>query len=138
MTKPTIALTELIEKGADADLLKHMIQFVAQRMREFDVEGLCGAGFDVNSPDRTNSRNSYRGRLGQTCASDVDLTPPQTTWSSPTTSTTSPASLSHALVKMGVCLEIGLGLPGYRDNTYSACEIDRHLNPQDSLLGHIT
>ncbi|MDF3170455.1 hypothetical protein P3C22_00005, partial [Pseudomonas sp. ER28] len=50
MTKPTIALTELVEKGADADLLKQMIQFVAQRMMEFDVEGLCGAGFDVKSP----------------------------------------------------------------------------------------
>ena len=43
MTKPTIALTESVEKGADADLLKQMIQFVAQRMMEFDVEGLCGA-----------------------------------------------------------------------------------------------
>lgn len=32
MTKPTIALTEMIEKGADADLLKQMIRFVAQRM----------------------------------------------------------------------------------------------------------
>lgn len=49
MTKPTIALTELVEKGADADLLKQMIQFVAQRMMEFDVEGLCGAGFDVKA-----------------------------------------------------------------------------------------
>lgn len=65
MTKPTIALTELVEKGADADLLKQMIQFVAQRMMEFDVEGLCGAGFDVKSPDRTNSRNGYRDRLGK-------------------------------------------------------------------------
>ncbi len=37
MTKPNIALTELFEKGADADLLKQMIQFVAQRMMEFDV-----------------------------------------------------------------------------------------------------
>lgn len=27
MTKPTIALTELVEKGADADLLKQMIQY---------------------------------------------------------------------------------------------------------------
>jgi putative transposase len=32
MTKPTIALTELVEKGEDADLLKQMIQFVAYRM----------------------------------------------------------------------------------------------------------
>jgi putative transposase len=31
-TKSTIALTELGEKGADADLLRDMIQFVAQRL----------------------------------------------------------------------------------------------------------
>ncbi|WP_409282006.1 hypothetical protein [Pseudomonas putida] len=39
MTKPTIALTELVEKGADADLLKQMIHIVAQRTMEFDAEG---------------------------------------------------------------------------------------------------
>ena len=77
MTKPTIALTELVEKGADADLLKQMIQFVAQRMMEFDVESLCGAGFDVKSPDRINSRNGYRDRLWQTRAGDVDLKIPK-------------------------------------------------------------
>jgi len=77
MTKPTIALTELVEKGADADLLKQMIQFVAQRMMEFDVESLCGAGFDVKSPDRVNSRNGYRDRLWQTRAGDVDLKIPK-------------------------------------------------------------
>ncbi|MGA3682808.1 IS256 family transposase [Pseudomonas graminis] len=77
MTKPTIALTELGEKGADADLLKQMIQFVAQRMMEFDVEGLCGAGFDVKSADRLNSRNGYRDRLWQTRAGDVDLKIPK-------------------------------------------------------------
>lgn len=49
MTKLTIALTEMVEKGADADLLKHMTQFFAQRMMEFDVEGQCSAGFDVKS-----------------------------------------------------------------------------------------
>lgn len=53
MTKLTIALTEMVEKGADADLLKHMTQFFAQRMMEFDVEGQCSAGFDVKSPYRS-------------------------------------------------------------------------------------
>ncbi|MNC09394.1 hypothetical protein D3C75_570170 [compost metagenome] len=37
MTKPAIALTELVEKGADADLRKQIFQFVAKRMMEFDV-----------------------------------------------------------------------------------------------------
>jgi putative transposase len=62
MTRPTIALTELVEKGADADLLKQMIPLVAQRKMELDVKGLCGTGFDVKSPDRTNCRNDHRDR----------------------------------------------------------------------------
>ncbi len=54
-----------------------MILFVAQRMMEFDVEGPCGAGFDVKSPDRTNSRNGNRDRLWQTRAGDVELNIPK-------------------------------------------------------------
>jgi putative transposase len=77
MTKPTIALSELLEKGADVDLLRQMIQFVAQRMRELDVEGLCGAGYDIKSLERTNSRNGYRDRLWQTRTGDVDLRIPK-------------------------------------------------------------
>jgi putative transposase len=39
-SKPDIALAEVVEKGADADLLREMIQYVAQRMMDMDVEGL--------------------------------------------------------------------------------------------------
>jgi hypothetical protein len=53
MTQPTVSLNELLEKGADVDLLRQMIQFVAQRMMELDVEGLCGAGYDIKSLERT-------------------------------------------------------------------------------------
>jgi len=77
MTKPGTALTALVEKGAVADLLKQMIQFVPQRMMELDVEGLCNVGFDVKSPDRVNSRNGYRDRLWQTRAGDVNLKIPK-------------------------------------------------------------
>ena len=51
MTKATIALGDLAEKGADADMLRNMIHFVAQRMMEMDVETLCGAGYDVKSSE---------------------------------------------------------------------------------------
>ena len=64
MTKHTIALDELAEKGPDADLLRHMIQFVAQRLMELDVETRCGAGYGIKSEERSNSRNGYRDRLG--------------------------------------------------------------------------
>jgi len=42
-TKSTIALAELAEKGADTDLLRDMLQFVAQRLMDMDVESLCAA-----------------------------------------------------------------------------------------------
>ena len=46
MTATTIALTELAQKGADIDVLRQMVQFMAQRLMDLDVEGRCGAGYD--------------------------------------------------------------------------------------------
>jgi len=72
-----MALAELAEKGADADLLREMIQFVAQRMMEMDVEGLCAAGYGERSPERANSRNGYRERAWDTRAGGVGLKIPK-------------------------------------------------------------
>ena len=44
MTTATMALAELAEKGADIDVLRQMVQFMAQRLMELEVEGRCGAG----------------------------------------------------------------------------------------------
>jgi len=77
MTKASMALAELAEKGADADLLRQMIQFVAQRMMEMDVEGLCAAGYGERSADRANSRNGYRERAWDTRAGTVELKIPK-------------------------------------------------------------
>jgi putative transposase len=76
-TKANMALAQLTEKGADADLLRDMIQFVAQRMMEMDAEGLCAAAYGQRSPDRENSRNGYRERLWETRAGSVDLKIPK-------------------------------------------------------------
>jgi putative transposase len=76
-TKTNIALAELAEKGADADLLKQMIQYVAQRMMEMDAENLCAASYGERSPERMNSRNGYRERLWETRAGSVDLKIPK-------------------------------------------------------------
>jgi hypothetical protein len=54
-----------------------MIQYVAQRMMEMDVEGRCGAAFGERSPERANSRNGYRDRLWKTRAGTVDLEDPE-------------------------------------------------------------
>jgi putative transposase len=76
-TKTNIALAELAEKGADADLLKQMIQYVAQRMMEMDAEGLCAAAYGERSPELLNSRNGYRERLWETRAGSIDLKIPK-------------------------------------------------------------
>jgi putative transposase len=76
-TKTTIALADLVEKGADSDLLREMIQYVAQRLMELDTESLCAAAYGERSPERANSRNGYRERLWQTRAGAVDLKIPK-------------------------------------------------------------
>ena len=77
MTNATIALTELAEKGADVDVLRQMVQFMAQRLMEIDVEGRCGAGYDEKSAARLNSRNGYRDRTWETRAGTVELKIPK-------------------------------------------------------------
>ena len=76
-TKTNIALAELTEKGADTDLLRDMIRYVAQRMMELDAEGLCAAAYGERDPGRINSRNGYRERLWETRAGAVGLKIPK-------------------------------------------------------------
>ena len=77
MTKARMALAELAEKGADADFLREMIQYVAQRLMEMDVETLCGAAYGERSAERANSRNGYRERVWETRAGAIDLKLPK-------------------------------------------------------------
>ncbi len=58
-------------------MLRQMVQFMAQRLMEIDVEALCGAGYDGKSPLRANSRNGYRDRVWETRAGRVDLKIPK-------------------------------------------------------------
>ncbi len=77
MTKPSMSLAELAEKGADGDFLREMIQFVAQRLMEMDVESLCAAAWGQRSPERANSRNGYRERVWETRGGTVELQIPK-------------------------------------------------------------
>jgi len=72
-----MALTELAKKGADVDVLRERLQFVAERMIEFDVEGRCGASYNERGIPRENSRNGYRDRLWETRAGSIDLRIPK-------------------------------------------------------------
>lgn len=56
MTEDMMALRGLMEKSADADLLREMIGFAAQRLMELEVGGLTGAALGEKSPERLAQR----------------------------------------------------------------------------------
>ncbi|MDG2570624.1 IS256 family transposase [Vibrio parahaemolyticus] len=77
MTDERMALIELIEKGADADLIRDMLAFAAERLMNLEVEALTGAPAGVRSPDRLTHRNGYRERAWDTRAGRIDLAIPK-------------------------------------------------------------
>ena len=77
MTDEMMSLRALLEKSSDADLLREMIGFTAQRLMELEVDGLTGAGHGERSPDRLTYRNGYRERDWETRAGTVELRIPK-------------------------------------------------------------
>ncbi len=77
MTDEMIALRSMLEKGTDADLLREMIGFAAQRLMELEVQALTGAAPGERSPDRLVQRNGYRDRDWETRAGTVELRIPK-------------------------------------------------------------
>ncbi len=72
-----MTLRTLLEKSSDADLLREMIGFTAQRLMELEVEGLTGAAYGEKSQERLVQRNGYRDRMWETRAGTVELRIPK-------------------------------------------------------------
>ena len=77
MTNESMDLRALIEKTPDAELLREMIGFAAERLMELEVAGLTGAGYGEKSPERLVQRNGYRDRDWETRAGRVELRIPK-------------------------------------------------------------
>ena len=76
MTDEMMNLRGLLEKSSDADLLREMIGFTAQRLMELEAAA-TGAAHGERNPERINQRNGYRERPWETRAGTVELRIPK-------------------------------------------------------------
>jgi transposase-like protein len=77
MTDDRMALIEMIEKGADADLVRQMLAFAAERLMAAEIETRNGAPHDERDPDRLVQRNHHRERAWDMRAGRIDLEIPR-------------------------------------------------------------
>lgn len=77
MTDDIMNLQALVGKSADAEFLREMIGFAAQRLMDLEVGSLTGAEYGEKSSDRLARRNGYRDRDWETRAGTVALRIPK-------------------------------------------------------------
>ena len=72
MTDEMKALRSMLEKGRDADVLREMIGFAAERLMELEVQAPTGAGHGEPAPGQLVQRNGYREHDWETRAGTVE------------------------------------------------------------------
>ena len=77
MTDAMMSLRATLEQSPDADFLREMIGFAAQRLMELEVETLTGAGHGERKAERLTHRNGYREREWHTRCGTVELRIPK-------------------------------------------------------------
>jgi len=73
MTEERMALLELIEKGADADLVRELLAYAGERLMAVEVDQLTGAAAGARSPERVNYRNGIGNAAGRPASGGSSL-----------------------------------------------------------------
>src|SRR6201995_2299962 len=77
MTDEMMNLRARVEKAPDADILREMIAFAAERLMELEVGARTGAGFGERSAERLGRRPCHPAGDWETRAGTVELRIPK-------------------------------------------------------------
>jgi transposase-like protein len=77
MTNDMMDLRSLMEKSPDADVLREMIGYAAEKLMELEIGAKTGAALGEKNPARLAQRNGYRDRDWETRAGTVELRIPR-------------------------------------------------------------
>ena len=69
-------LRKRLEEGSP-DLLREMVQSVAETLMSAEADAICGAAYGERSTERVNTRNGYRDRECDTRVGTVELAIPK-------------------------------------------------------------
>ena len=73
---PAQLIGEHLEQ-AEPDLLRELLRMFVQALMSAEADAACGAEYGTRSPERTNSRNGYRGREFDTRVGTMELAIPR-------------------------------------------------------------